>query len=219
MTSNLKIAVVTGAHEYDVLDFHRLFRELPGVDAYIQHLEDYATDPSPERGSYDAVVFFNYHQETPGTIGDYTDTKTKPALESLIDGPQGIVVLHHAILCYPDWAVWQELSGVTREGPVEGMTNQKFQVDVVDATHPITSGIDSWTLIDETYIMDDADGYDSHMLLTTEHSDSMKTLGWTRERSNGRTFCLQSGHDNQTWTNPQFRTVLGRGIEWVTGGI
>ena len=47
----------------------------------------------------------------------------------------------------------------------------------------------------------------------------MKIIGWTRDRPNGRTFCFQSGHDDQTWTNPTFRTVLERGVKWVAGQL
>ena len=45
----LRLAVVTGGHPYDVLHFHTLFRSLPGVDAYIQHMDDFTTTPEPVR--------------------------------------------------------------------------------------------------------------------------------------------------------------------------
>lgn len=34
-TDMIKIAVVTSEHNYHVLNFQRLFRELEGIDAYI----------------------------------------------------------------------------------------------------------------------------------------------------------------------------------------
>ena len=42
---SLRVAVVTGGHAFDVPNFHRLFRQLPGIDAYPQHLEHFASSP------------------------------------------------------------------------------------------------------------------------------------------------------------------------------
>ena len=67
---------------------------------------------------------------------------------------------------------------------------------------------------DETYTMNSA-GEDSDILLRVEHPNSMEVLGWTREYGNSRVFCLQSGHDDVTFSNPNFREVLKRGIQWT----
>jgi len=69
-------------------------------------------------------------------------------------------------------------------------------------------------MIDETYKMDDP-GEGSHALLTTDNPTSMKTIAWTRQHKNARVFCFQSGHDNDTFVDPNFREVLARGIQWV----
>ena len=73
-------------------------------------------------------------------------------------------------------------------------------------------------MIDETYLMGEPDS-DSHLLLTTDHPACMKSIGWTRQYNGTRVFCLQSGHDNQTWKDANFQTVLVRGIQWVSGRI
>jgi type 1 glutamine amidotransferase len=57
-------------------------------------------------------------------------------------------------------------------------------------------------------------GEGSEVLLTTDHPKSMKTLGWARQYKQSRVFCLESGHDNQTWADPSFREVLRRGLLW-----
>ena len=114
--TNIKTAVVTGNHEYDVLNFQRLFRELPDIDGYVQSLEDFATDPLGGWKRYDAVVFFNYHQDTPGTVGGELDDAIESSLGELVASDTGIVLLHHAILCYPQWSVWKDLSGIPTRG-------------------------------------------------------------------------------------------------------
>ena len=73
-------------------------------------------------------------------------------------------------------------------------------------------------MVDETYSMASAD-QDSHLLLTTDHPNSMRVLGWTRQFENSRVFCYQSGHDNLTYVNPSFRKTILRGIQWCAGRI
>jgi type 1 glutamine amidotransferase len=60
---------------------------------------------------------------------------------------------------------------------------------------------------------------DSHVLLTTDHPKSMRTIAWTRQVGQARVFCLESGHDRVTFADPNFRTVLGRGIAWAANQI
>ena len=59
-------AIVTGRHPFNVPAFQRLFRSIPEVDAYPQPLEDFAADAGNCRKDYEVVVFYNFHQDTPG---------------------------------------------------------------------------------------------------------------------------------------------------------
>jgi len=202
----LRVGVVTGGHTYDVLNFHKLFRTLPGVDAYIQHMEDFAATPEAVRDQYDVVLFYHMLMQNP------PPAPAKAALEHLGAGEQGIVVMHHALLAYPQWAVWSEVVGIA-DRKFGFHYNQQVQVRVANAQHPITRGVASWEMTDETYTMADA-GEGSEILLTTEHPRSMKTLAWTRTYKKSRVFCFESGHDNSAWSGVGFREVLRRGIQW-----
>ena len=61
----ITVAVVEGEHPYNVPAFHRLFRSLPGIDAYPQHLDQFVNDWGNVRTQYDVVLFFNWHLDTP----------------------------------------------------------------------------------------------------------------------------------------------------------
>ena len=202
----LRLAVVTGGHPYDVPSFHKFFRALPGVDAYIQHMDDFTATPEAVRDQYDVVLFYHMLMQGP------PDGPVKAALEHLGATQQGIVVLHHALLAYPQWPVWSELVGI-KDRKFGFYYGQTLQVQVAKTDHPITRGLASWTMGDETYTMADA-GEGSEILLTVEHPKSMKTIGWTRQFKKSRVFCLQSGHDNVTWADAGFREVLHRGLRW-----
>jgi len=213
-----KVAVVTGGHSYDVPNFHRLFRAIGGAEAYIQHMEDFASSPREVREGYDVVLFYIMLMEGPTDENvAWFGGKPKTALEDLGRTKQGIFVLHHAILAYPKWPVWAQMVGIA-DRSFDFHMDQRLHVDVADRDHPITHGLAAWDMIDETYTMADA-GPDSHVLLTCEHPKSMKTLAWTRQHGLSRVLCFESGHDNQTWANAGFRQVLARGIQWCAGRI
>ena len=127
--------------------------------------------------------------------------------------------MHHAILAYPEWPQWQEISGgihLAEDGPVH--QDQVVQIRNVSPRHPITQNIQDFDVIDETYGASNAEN-NSEILLTTDHSESMKTMAWTRQYKNARVFCYQSGHDRAAFNNEGFQTVLLRGIQWCAGRI
>jgi len=212
-----KTAVITGGHDYDVVSFQRLFRGIPEIDFYPQNLWDYAADHSQKE--YEVLLFYNMHTVTPGTDpGDRWGAAERKAIEDLGDTSQGIFLLHHALVAYPEWPLWGEISGVPRRSGVQGFTMQTVRADITDPDHPITRGLESFEVVDETYIEDDA-GEGSTVLLTTDHPRSMRTIAWTRQHKNARVFCYQSGHDDVAFSTPGFRTVVTRGIQWCAGRI
>lgn len=215
-TRKIRTAVITGEHEYDVTGFQSLFRSFPEIDAYPQNMGDFVLDPVGGRKGYEVLLFYNMHTRTPDEGDGAFEAAMKETLEGLSDGQNGIFLLHHALVAFPDWPLWGELSGMPKRSNVQGFTDRTVHVDVADAWHPITAGLEPWDIVDETYITEDADAT-SDILLTTDHPQSMKTIAWTRTLGKTRVFCYQSGHDAQAYVNPSFRAVVGRGIQWLGG--
>ncbi len=213
----IKTAVITGVHPHDVVGFQSMLRSLPEIEAYPQNMWDFITNPARGPGTYEVLLFYNMHQRTPAEEDGKFEAAMKETLEGLGDGDQGIFLLHHALVAFPDWSLWRELSGMPQRGGNHPCAfDQTVRIDVADTEHPITTTLEPWKIVDETYIRDDADE-DSHILLTTDHPQSMKTIAWTRTFGKARVFCYQNGHDNQAYSNPGFRTVVGRGIQWLAG--
>jgi hypothetical protein len=213
--SALKIAVVTGGHSYEVQPFHALFRALPGVDAYIQHLDDFTSSPQAVRDGYDAIVFYIMPRGAPSDESPWFSGKPKSAFEHLGETSQGIVMLHHAILAYPAWPVWDELVGMTDRVISEYSHGEQIPVHVAQPEHPIVQGVAPWTITDETYVLHDP-GPGNEIILTTDHPRCMKALAWVRTYRHGRVFCYQSGHDHLAFEDASFQAVLLNGIRWVS---
>ena len=206
----VKAVVLTGGHAYDVPNFQKLFQSLEGVQTTIQTMDQFVASPVEVRDGFNVVLF--YHMLMPVPQGP-----AKEALEHLGSTEQGLLVLHHALLAYPQWQVWTDIMGIANR-KFGYYHDQKLHINVVNAQHPITKGLKSWDMLDESYTMADA-GEGSEILLNTDHPKSMKTLGWARQYKKSRVFCCESGHDNQTWVDPNFREVLRRGLLWCAKRI
>ncbi len=208
----IRTAIITGGHDFEVIPFHHLFRSFDSIDPYIQHMEDFASSSQEVREWYDVVLFYNMYKGHPTEQGP---GKQKPALEQLGRTEQGIVVLHHAVLSYQGWEIWEDI--VDRDtGGFQFHHDQELPVSVADQEHAITQGLDDWTMQDETYELNAA-GQESHVLLQTSCPNSVGNLAWVRRYRNSRVFCFFCGHDHVAWENPNFATVLHRGIEWTCG--
>ncbi|MFO7899320.1 MAG: ThuA domain-containing protein [Planctomycetota bacterium] len=211
----IKVAVVTGRHAFDVPGLHALFRRMHDVDPYFQHVRNLAADQGGVREDYDVILFYHWHKQTPA--GDWPAELGRPALDALGQTDQGIVVLHHALLCHDGWPPWTALTGIP-DRSVEVRHGETLHVEIADPDHPITRGLAAWDIVDEPYRMAEPDA-DSRRLLTTDHPHSMQTLAWTRRYRASRVFCLELGHDDVAYTNPNFQTVLHRGISWCAREI
>jgi uncharacterized protein len=202
-------AVITGGHHFDVPAFIDLFRGMPEVNFYPQSLENFAADVANIMGKYEALVFYNMHSEL---------TKaTRQIYEALGEVNQGLVFLHHGMLAFRDWPLMAEITGY-QAGEFAYRHDETIQVEVADPEHPITRGLKGWQIVDETYSLPDV-GPGNHALLTTEHPRSIRTLAWTRIYKKARVFVYTSGHGKQAFGNPNFQTVLYRGIAWAAGRI
>ena len=209
----LRVAVITGGHSYDVPNFHRLFRSFPDADIYLQNLDDFASSTQEVRQGYDVLLFYIMMMDGPSDENHpWYAGKPKTALSELGETRQGIFVLHHALLAYPQWPVWNEIVGI-QDRTFGYHIGESLRVRIADSAHPITRGLQDWDMSDETYTMADARA-GSQILLSVDHPKSMKHIAWTRQYRQSRVFCFESGHDNVTWQDHNFREVLARGMRW-----
>ena len=146
---------------------------------------------------------------------------------------QGIVILHHAIGAFPQWQFWSDLMGVRHRDRAYDVPEfleiggtwlswgETRHIEIADPHHPIVRGLEAWDLIGETWnFLDIVPKPDCDLILTTDHPKMLShAMAWTHQFKKSRVFCLQPGHDNDTWTDPHFRTVLLRGIQWVAGRL
>ena len=184
----IKTAVITGKHPFDVPAFHTAFRSMPEIDFFPQHMEDFVADIGERRAEYDVLLFFNFHQETPGSSDSPGDEATKRRWKPWAKASKVWFILHHALLAYPDWPLWASLVGIQATSWRVHM-DIDLNIQVGNPRHPITQGLSDWTMLDETYVVGEPDA-NSEILLFTHEPKSMRSIAWTRRYKNARVFLL-----------------------------
>lgn len=215
--SPIRTAVILGDHPIDVPAFHDMLRSMPDVDAYVQNLEDFTADFGQIAADYDVVLFYNFHQNVPGEDLPWFKHDIFDGINKLGRPGQGIFLLHHGAVAFEKFDTWAEISGWRHEGliPHHDETVNTF---VADPDHPVTAGVDDWTMIDETYEMPDAKAEDgNHILLTTDHPKSCKPLAWTRTFGESDVLCYLAGHDREALGHANVRQIIHQGIRWLAG--
>jgi uncharacterized protein len=210
--TKIKVAFITEWHIFDVISLLDVFKSFDDVELYPQSLDIFCQDE--RRLEYEVVVYYNLSTPTPAP-----DDPRRLYFENGIGTTdQGIVLLHHGILNYPEWRLWDGITGVTdRHFSYFGNQSVRYQIGR-SAPHPITNGVPDFEMVDETYQMPEPEN-SAAVLITAEHPRSMRTIAWTGSYQKSKVFCYQSGHDASAYTNPNFQTILHNGVRWVCGKL
>ena len=206
----VRTLVVTGGHEYPT-SFYTLF-EQPGVawDHAVSNEEAFRKDL---RGRYDALVLYDMSSALSDT--------GKGNFRAFAESGGGIVVLHHAIVSYPDWSWYHDLVGGRYVDP--GTASQPAStylhdqdLDVrVAAPHPISTGVSLSRIHDEAYKRM-VIATTNTVLLTTDHPASDRPLAWVSAYPSARVVYIQLGHGAEAHRDPGYRALVGNAIRWVS---
>lgn len=217
-SGKIRVLVVTGGHDFEREPFFKLFKDNPDITYQaVEHPNAQALFSTESARNWDVLVLYDMHQP----ISEQTKTDFKARLK---DG-KGLVVLHHAIANYQDWAEYAKIIGAKyylEPTTVDGVKkerslwqhNVEIPVKIADTSHPVTAGLKDFTIHDETYKLFDVFG-DVQPLLRTEHPLSNELIGWARNQENARVVYLQLGHDHFAYENPNYIRLLRQAIQWT----
>jgi len=221
-TAKLNVGVVVGGHGFEEKPFFAMFEENPAITFTVlpkEKKEEVFADVTD--WPYDVLVLYNMTGAIPETC--------RENFLKLLNRGMGLVILHHAIANYPDWPEYRKILGAKyflEATEIDGVQYPRseythgldFKVHVEDPNHPITQGISDFTIHDEVYrkwILDPG----NHVLLTTDCPESAKELCWTRDYAKSKVCFLQLGHGPEAHTNPNYRELVARAIQWTAGRL
>jgi len=216
----LRVLVTHGGHGFQQEPFFAVFDGMTDVE--------YKKAPMPESAEllkpglekdFDVIVMYDM-------VGSITPEQQK-ALVALLNRGIGLVSLHHNMGAHRDWDEFRKITGGKflfkprtidgKEMPKSGFAHgQDIQVTVADTEHPITKGVNDFTIHDETYSRYyTAPG--AKVLLTTDHPKSDPALAWVKTYGKSRVFYFLLGHDAKAYANENFSKILEQGIRWTAG--
>lgn len=213
----IKAVVVTGGHEYEEEQFNAMFDSFEGIECTQACLKDESEIFEDISGwGYDVIVLYNMTQKI--------SPKRQKNFISLLNRGVGLVTLHHSICSFQDWPGYKKIIGgryyleATKENGLEYKAGTyKHDVDInvkiADTAHPVTRGVIDFVIHDEVYKNCGFES-DNHVLLTTDHPDSDRSIGWVRRYGTTRVCYIQSGHDHRAYENPNYLRLVSNAIRW-----
>lgn len=214
----LRVLLITGGHPFETQPFMDVFERNAAITlTSASHGKTGAGAwDRTDLDKFDVIVLYDMPLQI-------TDAQ-KANLKSIFERGTGLVVLHHALVSYPDWPEYEQLIGGRYPKPPEGepqvtskvgyQHNIEIPIQIADTAHPITTGLKDFMIRDEIY-WGFRVGADVHPLLKTTHPKSGSTLMWTRTQGASRVVYLQSGHGSTAYSNETYRTLVERSIAWV----
>lgn len=211
----LRVVLLTGGHGYQRAAYLDMFGGEPGLQlTHVEHAGQTASGwEHPSLDGCDAVLLYDLQQHI-------TELQRARLLGLLARGV-GLVVTHHALVSFQGWPQYERIIGgryVEGGDGDHGGSSYRLDVDVpvqiVDRSHPVTSGLQDFTLRDEIYVGFRA-SLDVTPLLVTSQPESGNPIAWTRSEGQSRIVYLQPGHGPETYGSHAYRRLLGNALRFV----
>ena len=153
---------------------------------------------------FDGVMIYANHDEI--------SSDQEKALKSYVEGGKALIPLHSASFCFrnSDWFV------ETVGGQFKSHGVGEFTVDILDPSHEIMKGVNEFETWDETYVHSNLNS-DMTVLMERVEGEHREPWTWIREQGKGRVFYTAYGHDERTWSKPDFHTLVANGVYWAVG--
>ena len=168
----------------------------------------YTTDPNdlnPQTLSkYDAVMLYANHDSI-------TPAQEKALLDFVASG-KGFLPIHSASYSFRNSPDFIKLVGAQFKSHGTG----KFTAPVLQPNHPVMQGVAPFETWDETYVHTKHNP-DRTVLMERVEGDQREPWTWVRTHGKGRVFYTAYGHNDSTWTKPEFHTLLRNAVVWAAG--
>ena len=213
-----KVLIVTGA-DHPAHDWRQTAPALAEVlrqdpRMAVEVVEDPNFLGSPKLNDYDVVVlhFMRWEQPAPGQ-------EQRENLRKFVRNGKGLFILHFGCGAFHDWPEFRNLAGRVWDPNLRAHDPRgPFRVDIIDANHPITKGVQSFETEDELYTC--LTGERPIKLLATAHSkvDGKEyPMAFAFKYGKGRVFHSALGHDVVAIRNPSVAELFRRGCAWAAG--
>jgi type 1 glutamine amidotransferase len=216
----VRVLIVTGGHPFEREPFFQMFSGFKEIQ-WDSVEQPQANDllASEKALQYDVIVLYDMWQEI-------TSLQKTAFLKLFREKGKGLVALHHSLDSYQNWDDYARLVGGRHFlGPgkaPDGKTYERseyhgdvlYPVRILNPQHPITKGLPSFEMRDETY-KNFWRSPSTKPLLGTQHPLSDPVIGWVQQQGKARIVYLQPGHGPSAYRHPLYRELVRRAILWT----
>lgn len=230
----IQTLIITGQNNHNWLFTSRVHAETLAASG--RFAVDITDDPATtladaaKVGKYQLFVL-DYNDSS--STNRWGEAAEKNFVQAVASGKTGVLAIHAANNAFVGWKEYEQMLGLMwREGTGHGKVHE-FNVDIVDAEHPVTKGLSPFTKHrDELYhkLVNSQDSRPHLLMQAMSSKESGGTgvnepMAFTLQFDKGRIFATPMGH---VWTGDlgsktsvcedQFRALICRGGEWAATG-
>lgn len=166
-------------------------------------------------GDYDVVMSYtslSKHREgQPATEPQTLTPEQTTALAEWVRGGGALLGVHSATVSGIENPAFKALLGGRF---ISHPPQFVFTVAPTYRPHPITEGVEAFSVKDEMYIQEYERDVDIHMV--TVDRGVAYPMVWSRTEGRGRVAHITLGHDEKVWSHPSFQRLLLQALDWTT---
>ena len=140
-------------------------------------------------------------------------------LSRFAKGGKGVVAIHASNNAFAEWPEYRKIIGGVwgEQSRIDFGPGRSFAVEIEQATHPITKGMEDFVIDDELYT-----GLDLESDITVLASGLSQSTGrrepvaWVHTYGDGRVFHNVLGHHPPSTQNPGFIELTVNGALWAS---
>jgi type 1 glutamine amidotransferase len=210
----MKTLLFVGGTWHDFDGFAGWLSALLGEDGYtVETVRDLERQKRIEAEAPSLVVDYTCLSETredgSPAVQRMTDENAN-ALATWVQKGGALLALHAATVTAQSSPVFRRLVGGVF---VEHPPAFAFTVYPLYGSHPITAGIQSFSVHDELYIARTEPDVQVHLVACPE--STAYPLAWSRSEGQGRVAYLALGHDRRVWELPAYGKLVRQMVTWL----
>lgn len=167
-------------------------------------------------GRYDLVLSYTCLSSDEGGEKGRPDRLTQGQSDALalwIRSGGGFLAAHAAtVIGKSDPALGDLIGGVFVSHPPQFA----FTLYPLFEDHPITAGIEAFSVRDEFYV--ETHGSDARIHMVAFDRGVAYPMAWSRIEGKGRVAHVASGHSREVWDLPPYQRLLLQSLEWLSKG-
>ena len=216
MSKDKRILIILGGIYHDFEGFTAAMKPVLETGGYtVEATYDLDKLTTLRESTYDLVLSYtslSRHREGQGDTHPEALTPEQTAgLAHWVRTGGALLTVHCGTVTGRDNPAFKALAGGVF---VKHPPQFSFMVYPLYREHPITEGIEAFSVKDEFYIQDYEEGLDVHMVAV--HEGRAYPMVWSKQECSGRVAHIAMGHSEAVWSLAPYQRLMRQTVDWLT---